>query len=276
MNPTLRDYETIELDLDRDWLTIWLNRPESRNALSSAMIGELLEVLDRIADDRTVRGVTLRGRGGVFCAGGDLKAFRSAMQAGATAHADAARMNRDGGRLFERINSQPQVVIVLVEGAAMAGGLGMACCADVVAVLADAQFALTETTLGIPPAQIAPFVADRLGLRTARRLMLTAARFTGSDALALGVADYVVPDVAALNALEIDVREQVRRCAPGANAVTKDILLASRRLDRDVMLDKAAASFAGCLLGAEAREGIAAFLEKRKPAWVESDGNPAA
>ncbi len=82
-----------------------------------------------------------------------------------------------------------------------------------------------------------------------------------------------MPDVAALNALEIDVREQVRRCAPGANAVTKEILLASRRLDRDVMLDKAAASFAGCLLGAEAREGIAAFLEKRKPAWVESDGN---
>ena len=75
----------------------------------------------------------------------------------------------------------------------------MACCADVVVVCADAQFALTETTLGIPPAQIAPFVADRLGLRTARRLMLTAARFNGSDALALGLADFVAADAAALN-----------------------------------------------------------------------------
>jgi isohexenylglutaconyl-CoA hydratase len=111
----------------------------------------------------------------------------------------------------------------------MAGGLGMMCCADLVVVSADAQFALTETTLGIPPAQIAPFVADRLGLRITRRLMLTAARFNGSEALQLGLADYVAADVTALADIEAGIRKQVRRCAPVANAVTKEIRLASSR-----------------------------------------------
>lgn len=149
----------------------------------------------------------------------------------------------------------------------MAGGLGMVCTGDVVAVTADAKFAMTETTLGIPPAQIAPFVAQRLGLRIARRLMLTAARFDGTDAGRLGLADHVVADAAGLEAVEAGLRAQVMRCAPGANAVTKEILLATRHLDREAMLDFAASGFARCMLGEEGREGVAAFLEKRRPSW---------
>jgi isohexenylglutaconyl-CoA hydratase len=263
-------YETLELEYDNDWLTIWLNRPDSRNALSAQMVEELQNVLGRIAADRAVRGVTLRGRGGVFCAGGDVKAFKTVLQGEGSDRDAVVRSSREGGLLFERINTLPQAVVILVEGAAIAGGLGMVCCADVVIVASDAEFALTETTLGIPPAQIAPFVTERLGLRTARRLMLTAARFTGSEALALGLADFVGSDLQQIETLEAGIRAQVRRCAPGANAATKEILLASRRLDRASMLDFAALMFARCLLSDEGREGVASFVEKRKPAWMQS------
>lgn len=264
--------ETTHVIAERDggWLTIWLNRPEARNALSQELTSELRAVLAAVRDDRSIRGITLRGKGGVFCAGGDLKGFKSNYQGGRQSVDDVAASSRSGGEMFDQINEMPQVVVMLVEGAAMAGGLGMVCTGDVVAVTRDAKFAMTETTLGIPPAQIAPFVVQRLGLRTARRLMLTAARFDGEEAGRLGLADHVVDDAAGLEAVEADVRKQVLRCAPGANAVTKEIVLATRQLDRPAMLDFAARGFATCMLGEEGREGVAAYLEKRKPAWATS------
>lgn len=261
---------TLLLEQSDGWLTIWLNRPEARNALSQELTGELRAVLAAVRDDRSVRGITIRGKGGVFCAGGDLKGFKSNYQGGEQSIEDVAASSRDGGEMFDQINEMPQVVVMLVEGAAMAGGLGMVCTADVVAVTAEAKFAMTETTLGIPPAQIAPFVVQRLGLRTARRLMLTASRFDGAEAGRLGLADHVVDDAAGLEAVEAQVKKQVLRCAPGANAVTKEIVLATRHLDRPAMLDFAAKGFAGCMLSDEGREGVAAFLEKRKPYWSDN------
>jgi isohexenylglutaconyl-CoA hydratase len=266
---TFPDTEHLILEQADGWLTVWLNRPEARNALSHELTAELRAVLGAVRDDRRVRGITLRGKGGVFCAGGDLKGFRSNYQGGAQTEDDIAASSRAGGEMFDLINEMPQVVVILVEGAAIAGGLGMVCTGDVVAVTREAKFSMTETMLGIPPAQIAPFVVQRLGLRTARRLMLTGARFDGEEAGRLGLADYVVDDAAHLDAVEADIRKQVMRCAPGANAVTKEIVLATRHLDRPAMLDFAARGFAKCMLGDEGREGVASFLEKRKPAWAE-------
>lgn len=263
----MTDYTTLETTAEAGWLTIRLNRPEARNALSAEMVDELLALLGQTAIDPLIRGVTLRGNGGTFCAGGDLKGFKSGLQA----QSDLAPIevaSRQAGELFHRINTLPQVVVILVEGAAMAGGLGMVCAADVVAVTKDAKFALTEVTLGIPPAQIAPYVAARLGLAAARRLMLTAARFDGVEAGRIGLADYVVSTPGELDQVEADIRKSVRNCAPFANAVTKDILLATQTLPADQMRNYAAKGFAKCLAGDEGREGIAAFLEKRKPAWA--------
>ncbi len=267
----LPDTQFIELDRDGGWLTIWLNRPEVRNALSNEMIAELTAVLAAVRDNREIRGITLRGRGGVFCAGGDLKAFQSVFQGEMHNETDVAAANRKAGELFVVLETMPQVVVMLIEGAAMAGGLGMACTGDVVAVTKDAKFALTETTLGIPPAQIAPFVVRRFGLKTARRLMLTAARFTGAEAQQFGLADFVVDDAAGLDEVELTIRKGVLRCAPGANAVTKDIVLSVERLGREEMLDKAASGFAGCMLSEEGLEGIAAFFEKRNARWVPTE-----
>ncbi len=262
--------EHVLTDLAGGWLTIWLNRPEARNALSSEMAEELFSVLQAVRDDRSVRGITFRGKGGVFCAGGDIKGFRAIMQAQSVETVTA--FSRRAGELFHLVNEMPQVTVMLVEGAAMAGGLGLACAGDVVAVTRDARFALTETTLGIPPAQIAPLVAQRIGLAAARRIMLTAASFDGSEALRIGIADFVADDAAGLEAIEACIKASVSRCAPGANAAAKEILLAAPGLGRDAMLDFAAQSFARAMLGEEGREGIAAFLEKRQPRWAEEPG----
>lgn len=250
------------------WMRIWFNRPDVRNALSGEVIDELIDVLTPLREDRTVRGISFRGKGGVFCAGGDIKGFKAIFQGGNDA-TDIMRASSKGGQLFQLINEMPQVVIMLVEGAAIAGGLGILCTGDIVVVTEDAKFAISETSIGIPPAQIAPFVVQRIGLASARRLMLTGARFDGNHALQVGLADQLVPDSAGLDEAEAEIIKNVRRCAPGANAVTKQIVHAAGRLERDEMIAFAAKGFADCMLSEEGREGVASFLEKRKPKWAE-------
>lgn len=264
----LPETKKLILDLREGWLTIRFNSPENRNALSEDLAGELKATLNAIRDDRSVRGVTLRGEGGMFCAGGDIKAFMAGLMGGASRE-DVAAMNKSGGELFQMVNTAPQVVVALVEGAAIGGGMGLVCCADIVIAASDAKFSLSETQLGIPPAQIAPHVVRRVGLTTARRLMLTGARFDGAEAKAIGLADYVADNADGLEAIEYDIRKSVSRCAPGANAATKEIVLAAPRLSHEDMMEKAANSFADCLLSDEGREGVSAFVEKRKPAWSE-------
>ncbi len=251
-----------------DWLTVWLNRPEVRNALSNAVFEELEAVADVLKDDSSIRGITLRGKDGNFSAGGDLRMFRDIFQGDAPAHDEVAASSSFYGRVYQKINALPQVVVMLVEGAAIAGGLGLLCTADVVVVTEDAKFSLTETTLGIPPAQIAPLVVKAVGLKVARKLMLTASRFDGIEAQQIGLVDYVVKDSDGLEDMEALLKKQILMCAPGANAVTKEILLTcGGSLIEQNTINNAAEHFASCMLGEEGREGIAAFLEKRLPPW---------
>jgi isohexenylglutaconyl-CoA hydratase len=262
---------TTALILERDGsvLKIWFNRPEARNALSADMVGELEQVLDAVRDDRSIRTLVLRGKGGFFCAGGDIKGFKSGLQSGEPDHEEVARGNRSFGDLMIKLDEQPQVVIILVEGAAIGGGLGLACVADVTIVTREARFRLSETSLGIPPAQIAPFVTERVGLTQARRLMLTGARFKGDEALQYGIAHVLAQDSTDLELKCEEVLEQIAHCAPGANAVTKSIVFETLRKPRAEALDFASRGFASCMLSEEGKEGVAAFVEKRKPSWAE-------
>ena len=269
MNSTMQnlpDTTKIHADLDQGWLTIWLDSPKNKNAIDDAMCADLLAVLHAVREDRTVRGITLRGKNGIFCSGGDLKSF-NAMQAPGVTHSEVAKMNRGIGDVFIALNEAPQVVICLIEGAAIAGGLGMMCCGDVILATEDAKFSLTETMLGIPPAQIAPFVVARVGLPTARRIMLTGARFTGSKAQDYGLVDEISVDVAGLEEIEAKIKRGIMRCGPGAIAATKHLILSSRDKSGEAMMDHAADIFAACMLSDEGIEGISSFVEKRKPNW---------
>lgn len=256
-------------ELQDGWLTIWLDSPKNKNAIGDAMMTDLLAVMAAVRDDRSVRGITLRGENGIFCSGGDLKSF-NAMQAPGVGHTDVATLNRRIGDVLLELNEMPQVVICLVEGAAIAGGLGMMCCGDVIIGTQDAKFSLTETMLGIPPAQIAPFVVARVGLSTARRIMLTGARFTGVEAHGYGLLDETAVDVAGLEEIEAKIKRGVLKCGPGAIAATKHLILSSRDRTGADMMDHAADVFATRMLSDEGKEGISSFVEKRKPNWSHS------
>jgi isohexenylglutaconyl-CoA hydratase len=265
---TLPDTKSLILDRQGSVLTVWLNRPEARNALTADMVEELGAVLDASRDDRSLRSLVLRGKGGFFCAGGDIKGFKSGLQGGEPDEEEVARGNRSFGDLMIKLNEQPQAVIILVEGAAIGGGLGLACVGDVTIVTREARFRLSETSLGIPPAQIAPFVTERVGLTQARRLMLTGARFQGEEAVRYGIGHLLAEDAADMEAQCAEVLAQIALCAPGANAVTKSIVFETIRRPRPEALDFAAAGFARCMLSEEGREGVAAFVAKRKPDWA--------
>ena len=259
--------QTLELELQNGWLTIWFNQPDNRNALSDALVAELAAVLKSVRDDRAVRGITLRGRGGVFCAGADLKNFKQNFQVSGDRDA-IIKMSKGAAEIFDLVNDVPQVVIVLIEGAAMAGGFGLSCCADVVICESGARFAMTETAIGISPAQISPFVIQKLGYATGRRLMLTAARFNGEEAHALGFADFIADDVTGLEAIEMQIRKQVLGAAPGAVAATKELIGQIEGKPRNEVIQLAAENFADRMVSDEAKEGVASFFEKRKPNWV--------
>ncbi len=271
------DTKTIEIEREGGWMTLWFNQPERRNPLTTEAMAELSAVFEILRGDRSVRGVTLRGRGGIFCAGGDLKAFQEKQDTGEEARADVMALSRGIAQFLDSYNSLPQVTVAVVEGAAMAGGLGLVCCSDVVICETSAKFALTETMIGLSPAQIAPFVIQRLGYSTARRLMLTGARFNGTEAQTLGLADFTADSAtnegAGLAEHEAKIRAQVLRCAPGAVADTKALILALPKLSREAAIDLAAENFTQRMMSNEARDGIASFFEKRKPTWTQNNEN---
>ncbi|MEM8987338.1 MAG: enoyl-CoA hydratase-related protein [Pseudomonadota bacterium] len=263
----LPETNTLDLALEGGWLTIWLNVPDKQNALTNEMQADLRRVFAEIRDERSVRGITLRGRGGVFCSGGDLKQFKAELQT-PEARDSVVAMSRDAAALFDAVNTAPQVVIALIEGAAMAGGFGLACCADTVICAEDAKFSLTETMIGLTPAQIAPFIIQKMGYATARRLMLTAARFKGAEAKKFGFADFVGADINALETAEQNIKRQVLKCAPGAVADIKALILETNGLERDALVKAAAENFADRMVSDEARAGIQSFFDKTPPPWV--------
>jgi isohexenylglutaconyl-CoA hydratase len=263
---TLPNCTTLLLNLEAGVLHVTLNRPDSRNAMSLAMVGELRAVLDSVQADLSVRALVLRGAGGHFCAGGDIKDMAGARAAGAEAYRE---LNRAFGAMLEQAQHAPQVLVAVLEGAVLGGGFGLACVSDIAIAHANAKFGLPETTLGILPAQIAPFVVKRIGLTHARRLALTAARFNGIEAERLGLVHFCEADDAAIETRLSEVLGQIRQCAPQANAATKALLLATETTPLSQLLDSAADQFAAAVTGAEGIEGTMAFVQKRKPSWAQ-------
>ena len=267
---SLPETKTLLTRLEGGVLHVTFNRPESRNSMSPEMLADIEAVFAAIANDRAVRAVVLRGAGGHFCAGADLKGMMAAgMKPPAPGEPDAiANMNRGFGSMLRQVQNAPQVVIAVCEGAVLGGGFGLACVSDIAFAHADAKFGLPETTRGLPPAQIAPFVVERIGLTQARRLALTGAQFRGAEALQLGL---VHEGFASEDELQDKLQAAITKvlhCAPQANAVTKAILLQAGKADLDQVLDAAAAQFAACARGPEAPEGITAFIQKRSPKWA--------
>jgi len=248
---------------------VTLNHPATRNALSDEMVAGLRDALERTEADNAIRALVLRGANGNFCAGGDFSRFKALMATPATDPDPdpIATSNRAFGRVLESMAACAVPLVALVEGAAMGGGCGLAAACDIVLATRTAKFAMPEVTLGLPPAQIAPFVAMRIGAPAARRLMLTGARLTAEEAQSVGIVDEIAEDAAALRESALRWLDRIGGTEPGAARATKRILAKARTADLGTTLDFAATAFAASLRSGTADEGIAAFAAKRPAAW---------
>lgn len=245
-----------------------LNRPDKRNALSDPLVAALGDTCERVAADLDARALVLHGAGGHFCAGADFSGFLAVMQTEPGQAADPiALYNRQFGAVLERLAALPVATIAVVTGVAMGGGCGLAAACDRVLAAEDATFAMPEVTLGVAPAQIAPFVVRRAGARSARWLMLSGARLKAPAAVAAGLADAVAPtgELRAALAAELTL---LLAAEPAALRATKRIVQRALDAPLGTALDAAAQEFAGLLRHGAAREGIAATMAKRAPAWT--------
>ena len=260
--------ERINLAMCGPHLIATLDHAPTKNALTDQLMHELNLLLDTTASDLTIRSLVLRGANGVFCAGADLKAALERMNEPVGESDPVAVMNRSVGDLYLKLNQYPKAVVAVVEGPAFGGGFGMACCADVVIVGEKALFALSETSLGLPPGQIAPYVVTRIGESVTRRLALSGMRVDADEALRIGLADqyctndHIEPELTKL-------LNMIGKCAPEANAVTKQLIQRTSPQADTASIDAAAAAFSDCLRKEEGREGVAAFNEKRPADWAD-------
>jgi len=258
---------SLTIAVDAGVMHVTLARPEARNAMSLAMVEELLAALARAEVDG-LRAVVLRGAGGHFCAGADLKDMAAARQRELAGEADAvAAANARFGRLCAAYAGTGLATVAVLEGAVMGGGLGLACVVDVALAGRSARLALPETSLGVVPAQVAPVLVERVGPSQARRLAVTGGVLTADDARAIGLV-HEVHDDEALDAALAATLARIRRCAPGAVAATKALMAHARHAPAASLVDEAARVFALAALCPEGVEGLTAFLQKRAPAWA--------
>lgn len=263
--------DSIQLEQDGGILYLWLNRPESRNAMNLNMVNAIQQVFAAIRDDLSIRAVIIRGEGGTFCAGGDIKDM-AALRVEAT-HVGSlqpyADFNRRFGAMLEQVEAAPQTVVVILEGAVLGGGFGLACVSDVAISRDNAQFGLPETGLGVIPAQIAPFVVKRIGLTQARRLALLGMRFEGHTALNVGVVHQIAHNEIELEQALQETIQHIKRAAPEASRMTKALLHRTLSEPLSDLLDDAAQQFAQAVGGTEGQEGTMAFIQKRLPNWAD-------
>ena len=239
--------------------TVTLNRPDRRNALDPALLEALTDAFGDLATDPVIRVVVLRGAGPTFCAGADLDWMAASRELSREENvADAERM----AAAFEAVDACPKAVVAGVHGAAFGGGAGLAACADVAIAAEGTTFAFSEVRLGLLPATISPYVLRAIGPGATRALFTTGRRFDADEALRLGL----VHDVTSENGLEDALGEVVRSLlASGPEAVA-----ACKRLVREAAawtLDDLPERIALARTGAEGREGVTAFLERRSPSW---------
>jgi methylglutaconyl-CoA hydratase len=247
------------------WL--WLNRPESRNALNAEIQDFLLKALKDLETEKQIRVLVLAGRGAAFCAGGDLQRMEQASKM--TRAKSKTEASRFAGLLY-RMHTYPKPLIARVHGAAFAGGMGLVAACDLVVASEEAEFCLPEVRIGLVPAMISPYLVRAMGEQQARRYMLTGERLAAKEAHRIGFVHACVP------AAELDARvekfaAQLAQAGPQALARSKKLLARVAQAPIGPALSAhTAAVLADARAGDEAREGIRAFLEKRKPRWQGS------
>jgi methylglutaconyl-CoA hydratase len=246
---------------------IGLNRPRARNALDSELRQALMEALAAADSDPGVRALVLTGSGAAFCAGMDLAELETLLDRSPEQHLEDSRRL---GELFLRLYSFPKPVVAAVNGPAVAGGAGLAVACDLMVIAEEARIGFSEARIGFVAALVGVFLARSVGERLARELLLEARLLGGREAVERGLANEAVP-AAEVFGRAVERARAIAEGSPAALAATKRLLLESSGLPMAEALELAARVNAQARSAEDLREGIRAFLEKRRPAWSVLD-----
>lgn len=263
----LTNYQTIELKTDNPGVAqVIMNRPDVHNAFNAQMIEELTAVFNALNDNKNVQIIILSANGKSFSAGADINWMKSMVQATeAENKADSEKL----AALMRTINFNAKTTIAKVQGLALGGGVGLACCCDIVVAEEGAKFGLTEAKLGLVPAVISPYVIDAIGTRKARRYFQTAEIFKAPVAQELGIVSAVVE----AGAMDSFVEQQVsllRETGPNAKEISKKLVMSvvGRTLPQQKKIDEYTTQvIAAVRVSAEGQQGLNAFLNKKPVKW---------
>jgi len=264
-------YETLALQFNAHGvLTLSLNRPDIRNAFNAKMIEELGRVFTHEVLDPEVKVVIFQGSGGMFCAGGDLNWMKRSIE---LTYEENLKDTTILTQMFATLNECPKPVIGVVEGAAIGGGVGLVSICDLVLTTRNTVFSLSEVRLGIVPACIGPFVVAKIGASHARALFVSAERFKADKAKSVGLVHEVFENRAELDTYLATLTSNLLECGPKAMTVAKRLVLdltwPEKRSRMPDPIHYVSQTLAELRVGAEAQEGISAFLQKRKPSWIK-------
>jgi methylglutaconyl-CoA hydratase len=256
-------YSAIQVAYDNGVAIITLNRPEKRNAISFELIDDLLRALDEIArSDARVAIVT--GAGKAFCSGMDLDNLKALL--GRTPEQNL-KDSETMVRLFRSLYEFPKVTIAAVNGAAIAGGTGLALLCDFTLAVPEAKFGYTEVRIGFVPAIVSTFLLRQVGEKQARDLLLTGRIFDAEEAARLRLVNEIVPAERLMTRAR-ELATQLMKNSPTSLRATKQLLTDHARAELDMQIDAAARENAAVRTTADFREGITSFLGKRKPVWT--------
>jgi methylglutaconyl-CoA hydratase len=262
----MKKYETLEIEVIDNVGTIWMNRPDLHNALNQQLIAELIDCFESVNSEADIRIVVLRGRGKSFCAGADLNYMKGIATFGFEEnYQDSLKL----AKCFNAIYTCRKPTIAVVQGAAIGGANGLLAACDFVYCADDTKFAFSEVKLGIAPATISPYVTKRIGEYGSRELMISGKRFTGKEAEWHRLVNKSLP-LEELNAYVQTVIAGIMSSGPEAMAATKTLIYnIVNKLSFEDSIDYTARLIAELRASKEGQEGMASFLEKRKPNWVK-------
>ena len=256
-------YKTIQLTYDGALATIILNRPEKRNAISFELIDELLRALEEVRYSEAIV-VILTGAGKAFCSGLDLENLKALL---GRSREQNLQDSRTMVQLFRRLYEFPRATIAAVNGPAIAGGTGLALLCDFTLAVPEAKFGYTEVRIGFVPAIVSTFLLRQVGEKQARDLLLTGRIFDAAEAARLGLVSEIVPAEGLMGRARA-LAAQLMENSPASLRATKQLLTAHAHAELDEQIESAIRENAGIRETADFREGIASFLEKRKPVWT--------
>lgn len=266
----MKTFNTIILETETDYATLWLNRPEKKNAMNQEMISEIREAIQVLESDPSIRFLIIRGKGDLFCSGADLKWVES-LKDKTTKQIEEETLNLS--KMMHLLYQSDLITISMVQGSCHGGGLGLISVCDFILSDHDTKFSLSEAKIGLVPAIISPYITEKIGVSNTRQLMLSSDIISAEKALSIGL----IFEQTVFQAFDKKVNEilnKLRVAGPEAQKTIKELMrnISSGKINT-ASIETTSALLAEITVSAEATEGISAFFEKRKPEWRKSIEN---